>query len=781
MLVKTSVRNLIEFVMRSGDIDNRFRDNARMIEGIRAHQKIQSSYKENYKKEYSLKNTTTLDGVEFRVEGRADGLIEEDDGYVIDEIKSTTRPLDQIDDSNHLHWAQAKCYAYFYALDNKLDKMSISLTYVNIEDYSSKIFREKFTYKDLEEFYYSLLDSYLSFSKILAENISKRNESIKNLDFPYKDYRKGQRKMAIAVYKTILESKNLFADAPTGIGKTVSTVFPSVKSMGEGLTDKIFYLTSKNTQAKEAIKTINLLKLNGLNIKALSITSKEKICLNDEVKCNPIDCPFAKGHFDRVNKALFDILENEEIMDFDIITSYAEKHRVCPFEFELDISTYVDFITCDYNYVFNPTVYLRRFFDEIIDKYVFLIDESHNLLERSRDMYSFSFTKLRLEEIRDKLDKKKQKIVIKYLNNIIDEFDNIYADHGKKLFYAQEKQIQNVEEEFLKILKPLQKYLTDQREDPNYDQLLDLYFDISRFIKIGEVYTDGFYSVISFDENLDTIIFEYKCIDPSNILAKTYKYSRSSIFFSATFSPMKYFMRILGAEDALRLRLDMPFDNDNYVLLNKEISTRYRDRNSNLVFISDSIHQFINSRDGNYFIFFPSYSYLEDVYEDYVSRYDDDILVQDRQMSEKDINKFLKNFSNESNKTGFVVLGGIFSEGVDLVGDRLIGSMIISVGMPGVSDERNLIKDHFDKLGLSGFDYSYTYPGINKVFQAAGRVIRGEDDMGIIYLVDDRFNTYRYRSLFPKHWKMKEMKIVNDDIILKKEADKFWKAIDEKE
>lgn len=780
MLVKISVRNLIEFVMRSGDIDNRFRDNARMIEGIRAHQKIQANYKDNYKKEYSLKNTTTIDDVEFMVEGRADGLIVEDDGYVIDEIKSTTRPLSEIDDSNTLHWAQAKCYAYFYALDNKLDKMAITLTYVNIEDYGSKIFRDEFTFEQLEKFYFALLTSYLSFSKILAENTIKRNKSIKKLEFPYKAYRKGQRKMAVAIYKSIMESKKLFADAPTGIGKTISTVFPSIKSMGEDLTDKIFYLTSKNTQAKEAIKSIRILKANGLYIKALTITSKEKICLNDEVKCNPVDCPFARGHFDRVNKALFDILENEQIMDFDIISSYAEKHRVCPFEFELDISTYADFIACDYNYVFNPTVYLRRFFDEIVDNYVFLIDESHNLLERSRDMFSFSFTKERFVEIRDKLDKKKQKLIIKYLNDVIDEFDKLYADHGKKLFYAQEEQIQTLEEKLLRILKPLQKYLVEHKEDSNYDDLLNLFFDISKFIKIGEVYTEGFYSVISYDENNDTIIFEYKCIDPSKVLAKSYKYAKSSVFFSATLSPMKYFMRMLGAEDALRLRLDMPFAGENFAIFNKEISTRYRDRNANLAFISDSIHDFINSKAGNYFIFFPSYSYLEDVYEDYTARFDDNILIQDRQMNEIEISKFLKNFSKDSHNTGFVVLGGIFSEGVDLVGDRLIGSMIISVGMPGVSDERNLIKSHFDKKGLSGFDYSYTYPGINKVYQAAGRVIRSEDDQGIIYLVDDRFNTYKYRSLFPKHWKMKDMKIVNDEKSFKLEANNFWKEIDEK-
>ena len=781
MIVRISVRNLIEFVMRSGDIDNRFRDNARMIEGIRAHQQIQKKYGKNYKKEYSLKNTTSIGDVEFKVEGRADGVLEQEDRFVIDEIKSTTRLLTEIDDSNNLHWAQAKCYAYFFALDNNLDKMSITLTYVSVEDYSTKIFKRDFTFNELKDFYYHLLNEYLTFSKILAINKKKRDESIKNLNFPYKEYRKGQRKMSVAVYTAILDKKKLFVDAPTGIGKTISTVFPSIKSMGEYLTDNIFYLTSKNTQAKEANKAISILKNEGLYIKSLSITSKEKICLNDEVKCNPVDCPFAKGHFDRVNKALFEILEKEEIIDFDVITSYAEKHRVCPFEFELDIASYADFIVCDYNYVFDPNVYLKRFFDDVINRYVFLVDESHNLLDRSREMYSFSFTDTRFKEIVKELNQKKAKIIIRHLNGIIDTFEEVYDNYGKKLYYYQEKQITDFDDKFVRLLKPLSKYLVKEREDPNYDELLNLYFDINKYLRISDTYNDGFYSVISFDENSLEIKFEIKCIDPSEVLKHSYDYARSSVFFSATLSPMNYFMKMLGAEDSLKLRLDMPFSNNNYEIVAKDISTRYRDRNNNLVYISDAIHEFRNSKEGNYFIFFPSYSYLLDIYEDYISRYDDDVLIQDRNMTEVEIKKFLNKFTADSSITGFMVLGGIFSEGVDLVGERLIGSMIISVGMPGVSNERNLIKEHFDKKGYSGFDFSYTYPGINKVFQAAGRVIRSSSDKGIIYLIDDRFLSRKYFNLYPKHWKMKGIKLLNTKGKFEKVIGGFWEEIVEKE
>lgn len=780
MVVKISVRNLIEFVMRSGDIDNTFRDNARLIEGIRAHQKIQSSFGDNYKKEVSLKNSTTISFVTFNVFGRADGLIKDGSDFIIDEIKSTARDLSDIDDTNKLHWAQGMCYAYFYALDKKLSKIFITLTYVSVEDYSTKIFKKEFSIEDLHKFYMNLLENYLKFSEILAKNIEKRNESIKILDFPYKDYRKGQRKMCLAVYKSILDSKNLFVDAPTGIGKTISTVFPSVKSMGEDLSDKIFYLTSKNTQGKEAMKAIKILREKGLFIKALNITSKEKICLNDEVKCNPIDCPFAKGHFDRVNDGILDIISNEEIIDFDKVISYAEKYRICPFEFELDISNYVDFVVCDYNYVFDPNIYLKRFFDEISSRYIFLVDESHNLLERAREMYSFTFSKNRFTDLLEILKEKKYKKISKIIREIIDKFDELYNKHGKKLYYYQENLIDDFDEYLQKLIKPLQRFLVEEKNDPNYEDLLNLFFDINKYFKISDYYTKGFYSIISFDEENQTIIFQIKCIDPSEVLDNKYKFARTVVFFSATLSPITYFMRILGAENSLKLRLDMPFPENNFAIFSREISTRYKDRNRNLEQISTSINEFINSKKGNYFIFFPSYAYLEEVYNDYKQKFDDEILLQDRSMSEKDIKKFIKNFDEKSAKTAFLVLGGVFSEGIDLLGEKLIGAMIISVGMPKVSSLRNLIKEHFDKLGYSGFDYSYTYPGINKVFQAAGRVIRSENDRGIIYLLDDRFTSRKYQLLYPKHWRKKEIKIVNTGSLLKEEANNFWEENIEK-
>ena len=770
MYIKTSVRKLIEFVMRSGDIDNSFRDNNRMVEGIKAHQKIQKSYDKNYQAEFYLKNITKIDDMEFHVEGRADGLLKKKGKIIIDEIKSTTRNLDKLDDSNKLHWAQAFCYGYFYGVKNDLKNITIRLTYVSLDDYKTKTFEKEKSLDELYEFYINLLKEYINFSKILSKNLEKRNISANNLTFPYDGYRKGQRKMA--VYRAILDKKNLFVDAPTGTGKTISTIFPAVKSLGEGLTDKIFYLTSKNTTAKEALKSLYLLKEKNLSIKAVSITSKEKICLNDEISCNPESCPFARGHFDRVNDGLKDILENEDIMDYDIITSYSEKHRLCPLEFELDISLYCDIIICDYNYIFDPNVYLRRFFDDSLDEYLFLIDEAHNLLERSRKMFSHDFVDSDFKELRKSMDIKKDLKIIKSIDSILDEFEKMYKNYGKKLFYYSTDNNDDFDKKLMALSKKLEKVLIKDKKREDYDKIEDMFFEINHHLKISDNFREGFYQTLTYDENSMEKIYEIKCIDPSKVLKEKYKLARASIFFSATLSPMDFYRKMLGADDSLKVHLDLPFDKKNFAIFASPISTRYKDRNNNLMDIADLIHEFISAKKGNYFIFFPSFSYLTDVYEYYKDNFNDEILVQERSMSPIERHKFLQNFTYESQKTAFLVLGGIFSEGVDLKGDRLIGSMVISVGMPGVSDERNLIKNHFDEISHNGFDYSYTYPGLNKIFQAAGRLIRGEKDKGIIYLVDDRFLWDKYRRLYPRHWSnIREVKNKKELKIL---VERFW-------
>lgn len=782
-MVRISVRNLIEFVMRSGDIDNSFKSNDRALEGIIAHNKIQSEYDKNYRKEVSMINTTKLEDVTFIVSGRCDGLFESGDVQMIDEIKSTTRLIDDLDpEINQMHWAQAKLYGYFYMEENKTKSIDVQLTYINIDEDYVKRHKITFSYEELKDFYLKILHKYLDFSKRIVKWREIRDESLKEVPFPHKEYRKGQRKMSVGIYQAILEKKNLFIDAPTGIGKTMSSLYPSVKAIGEKLGEKVFYLTARTTTQNEAVKAISLLKDKGGRLKTTVITAKEKSCINDEkVKCNPKDCPYAKGHFDRINDAIIDLYENEDLLDNSTIQIYAEKHKVCPFEFSLDMSIYSDVIICDYNYAFSPGVYLKRFFEESTDPYIFLIDEAHNLIDRGKDMYSSSLSKEYIKESKGLIPKKNKKIR-EEIGKLLGKFEDIEYELKDDENYIKNKQsyrkekIEEIDEIITQILTNMDKFLAKERTYENYNEVLDFYFYLNEYERISEIYQDGYLTTL--EKIKDDFIVSLKCIDTSNIFEQLLKRSRSAILFSATLTPIEYYMELLGGgKDALSMHLQSPFDKDNLLLMNQaSLSTRYKDREKTKDEIVDFIHEFITSKKGNFFVYFPSYRYLEKIYESYMEKYNDDILLQERFMSSDDRKVFINSFREDSNIKAFGVLGGIFAEGIDLVGERLIGVCVVSVGMPGLSYERKLIQEYFDEKENKGFDYAFTYPGINKVLQGAGRVIRSEKDKGIVLLIDDRFNQTRYKKLYPKHWSnMKYIRTIDE---MKIELDNFWRGND---
>lgn len=782
-MVRISVRNLIEFVMRSGDIDNSFKSNDRALEGIIAHNKIQGEYDKNYRKEVSMINTTKLEDVTFIVSGRCDGLFESGDVQMIDEIKSTTRLIDDLDpEINQMHWAQAKLYGYFYMEENKTKAIDVQLTYINIDEDYVKRHKITFSYEELKDFYLKILHKYLDFSKRIVKWREIRDESLKEVPFPHKEYRKGQRKMSVGIYQAILEKKNLFIDAPTGIGKTMSSLYPSVKAIGEKLGEKVFYLTARTTTQNEAVKAISLLKDKGGRLKTTVITAKEKSCINDEkVKCNPKDCPYAKGHFDRINDAIIDLYENEDLLDNSTIQIYAEKHKVCPFEFSLDMSIYSDVIICDYNYAFSPGVYLKRFFEESTDPYIFLIDEAHNLIDRGKDMYSSSLSKEYIKESKGLIPKKNKKIR-EEIGKLLGKFEDIEYELKDDENYIKNKQsyrkekIEEIDEIITQILTNMDKFLAKERTYENYNEVLDFYFYLNEYERISEIYQDGYLTTL--EKIKDDFIVSLKCIDTSNIFEQLLKRSRSAILFSATLTPIEYYMELLGGgKDALSMHLQSPFDKDNLLLMNQaSLSTRYKDREKTKDEIVDFIHEFITSKKGNFFVYFPSYRYLEKIYESYMEKYNDDILLQERFMSSDDRKVFINSFREDSNIKAFGVLGGIFAEGIDLVGERLIGVCVVSVGMPGLSYERKLIQEYFDEKENKGFDYAFTYPGINKVLQGAGRVIRSEKDKGIVLLIDDRFNQTRYKKLYPKHWSnMKYIRTIDE---MKIELDNFWRGND---
>ncbi|HEY8363534.1 MAG TPA: ATP-dependent DNA helicase [Tissierellaceae bacterium] len=771
--IRVSIRNLIEFILRSGDIDNSFMSMSRALEGTKAHQKIQKSYGPEYMKEVTLRHNIDYGDFEIQLEGRADGIYVSQDEVIIDEIKSTTKPLEEIEeDFNELHWAQGKAYGYIYCCQNNLGNISVQLTYFHIETEETKKFKKEFTFKELEEFFIPIVDKYIDWARTTFYWGEVRNMSIKSLNFPFKSYRKGQRELAVAVYKTIEERKKLFAQAPTGIGKTISTLFPSIKSMGEGMTSKIFYLTAKTITREVPIASMSIMKELGLRAKTLVITAKEKICLNDEVKCNPRDCRFAKGHYDRVNDAIMDMFENEDLITREVVVSYALKHNVCPFEFALDFSLWADVIICDYNYVFDPQVYLKRFFESPNEDYVFLIDEAHNLVDRSREMFSAEINKRSFLDIRN-IFKEKYPKIYKAVNKVNSTINKIKRDLNIKGEYYQREEITELYYPIKKLITNLEPWLVEEKKHEDYEKVLEIYFNLMTFIKISDLYDDHYVTYIK-DEDNDTIIRLY-CVDSSQLLREALHRGRSSIFFSATLTPIDYHIELLGGDkDDYSICLPSPFPRGNLCLLvATNVSTKYKDRERTYEDVVNYIEAFVSAKKGNYLIFFPSYVYMQKAYDLLLEKNRDfNIIVQESNMMESEREEFLKRFDGEDDIIAFAVMGGIFSEGIDLVGDKLIGAVIVGVGLPQICLERDIIKDYFEHYLGEGFEYAYVYPGINKVLQAAGRVIRSPEDRGAVLLIDDRYGTSRYKSLFPREWQgYKNVRSVEE---MKEVLKKFW-------
>ena len=774
-IIKISIRNLVEFIMRHGSIDNRYTSSIKAIEGIRGHQRVQKSYGDNYTAEVPLKYTLTYEDLEIMVEGRADGILIEDEKTIIDEIKTTTKDLLLIDENtNPLHWAQAKCYGYIYSMQNELDNIDIQITYYNIDTKSTRILRQSYTLKELEEFFFWLIDEYKSWAQLESDWVNKRNESIKKLKFPFENYRPGQRELAVRVYKSITDSKKCFAQAPTGTGKTISTLFPAIKAMGEDKTSKIFYLTAKTITREVAQNTISLMRKKDLNLKAVTITAKEKICKMEEVNCNPEYCPYANGYFDRINNSLKDILVKYNDYSKDNIEKISEEYMLCPFELSLDLTNLSDVIICDYNYVFDPRVYLKRFFDTKTTDYTFLIDEAHNLVDRAREMYSATLNEEKFVKVKKLISKKDKRIT-----RVIKEIQSYFEDKLEDLTTLDENDLVESEAplELCEILSSFIKFVDEYlaRTNEENEELMDLYFDVYSFLSISDFYDKNYTTI--YTKTFNGMTIKIYCVNPQKVIEEKMKKAKSNIIFSATLIPMDYFMKMYSYdEEDFIINLKSPFDVKNRLLMiGDNVATTYNKRFETSEDIASYIANCVQAKKGNYMVFFPSYKYMDLVFDKMKENYPNiNTSIQESNMSEEEKEEFLSMFDEDNKEThvGFCVLGGHFSEGIDLTNDKLIGVIIVGVGMPQIGIERDIIKDHM-KDSNKGFDYAYVYPGMIKVLQAAGRCIRTDDDKGVILLLDNRYSQRRYQSLFPYEWYPNFRVRKSDDV--KTLCEKFWR------
>lgn len=756
---RISVRNLVEFILQRGDLDQRKggMDKDAMAKGSRLHRKIQKSMGDGYRPEVSLKRESRYEDMTILVEGRADGIFTRDETTFIDEIKGTYSRVDRMERPAALHRAQAMCYGWIYGEMMELEEIGIQMTYGNLDTEEVRRFQETISMEELGAWYEELLDEYHKWLSFRQSWRRTRNASMEHLEFPF-PYRPGQRDIVSSVYHTISSGKQIFVQAPTGVGKTMSVIFPAVRAVGEGKGELLFYLTAKTITRTVAQEAFAILEKEGLLYKVITLTAKEKLCFCEKTECNPESCPYAKGHFDRVNDAVYELWTTKNQYDRETIIEHAKKWRVCPFEMSLDLALWTDGVICDYNYVFDPNAHLKRFFGEGSGgDYIFLIDEAHNLAERGRQMYSASISRGEILEA-----KKRAKGISLPLSRALGRAARQLLEMGKACeTYQVLEDLGMIPLSLLKIQGEMDKLLEEERQELS-QELLDFYFTVHSFLGISELVDENYVVYVEREEK--DLWLRLFCVNPAENLKEYLDKGKGAVFFSATLLPMTYYRRLLSTrQDDYGIYVSSPFPRERRrILVGGDVSSRYTRRNyQEYRKIAAYIAEMAWKKKGNYMAFFPSYRMMEEVYQVYEQEFSMGWVRSIRQspsMGEKEKEVFLEEFQKqEDTLIAFCIMGGIFSEGIDLMGEKLIGAAVVGTGIPQISNEREILKSYYSQKGVDGFDYAYRFPGMNKVLQAAGRVIRTQEDVGVILLLDDRFCSWEYQELFPPEWSDKRI------------------------
>ena len=652
-IIRISVRSLVEFILREGDIDNRVSGSMEkdaMLLGGKIHRKIQSRMGTNYTAEVPLKIQMPCDGFVLQIEGRADGVLKDDGKVLIDEIKGILRSLEHLEAPVPVHLAQAKCYAYIYAVQNSLKCIDVQMTYCQMETEEIRRFCQEFEFQELQTWFQDLVTQYEKWAKFEIEWRNVRNDSIRQIEFPF-PYREGQRDLVVSVYRTILRKKKLFIQAPTGVGKTMATVFPAVRAVGEGLGEKIFYLTAKTITRTVAEQAFSLLKEKGLLYKTITLTAKEKICFCEEAECNPDACPYAKGHFDRVNDAVFDLITHSGDWSREVLEEQAKKHMVCPFEMSLDVSNWADAVICDYNYAFDPQAHLKRFFSESgKGEYLFLIDEAHNLVERGREMYSASLYKEDLLEVR-KLVKAEDPKLAKGLSECNQQFLELKRECEH---YQILKSVSHIALKLMNVLSKLEDYLEECKDAEKKKRVLDFYFAVRSFLNIHDIMDENY---VIFSEMMEDGRFQIKlfCVNPAVNLQNYLEQGNSTIFFSATLLPVHYYKKLLSVEkDDYAVYAHSSFPQENkFLFIGTDVSTRYTRRGeSTYQRFARYIAVMAEQKKGNYMAFFPSYRFLEEVHTCFLECVDHEVdsICQVSYMDEEQREEFWRNLNRKERK-----------------------------------------------------------------------------------------------------------------------------------
>ena len=794
-ILEISVGELCFLSHRSRDLDfsRSHRAFAELQSGSSAHRALGKYLAALCKDSYFTEQVLSVDygycGFTFRVSGRADGVIVSSDGALpigVDEYKSTVSPESK--KPNPSHKAQLCCYALMLMEKHDLKSISARLIYCK-RDFSDQCMTAEadnafkaHSYEITLSEAAAALERMLDFALWYVRHEELRQTEIlpaaRSIPFPYPTLREGQSELIRECYRCIKGGKRLFAQAPTGIGKTVSVLYPAVRALSDGYCDKIFYLTAKSSTRKEAHNAAGKLFSVGAHIRTVVLSAKSFMCRDpmrcasraDTPRCDPKYCVYARGYNACAKQAIDELLSTQNCFTSGVIIKIAERYKICPYELSLDLSELCDLIICDYNYVFDPAVYLRRYFSENpthSGRFVFLADEAHNLPERVRDMYSAQLSSKELKSILALIPEEAPKLgeAVKLLIDKMYALEALCHDEltkdadGKNCGFWLDRNLYIPFADAVSAAKSacdkVRCAVADSNDQNGVFRLSErLCAMLGDYLRIADIFSDGFLNCVEFDHGDVTV--KLYCLDPSEVIDKCLSKAVSSIMFSATLTPPDYFADLLGSSGraSVTLTLPSPFPKENLcVVAAVSVSTRYDDREASVKKIANYIALTVSHKIGNYIVYFPSYKYMAEVLKVFSAKYPEvPLLVQQPEMSPEDRRAFIDSFPEDTGKlrVGFCVLGGSFSEGVDLPGTRLIGTVIVGVGLPGLSNERNIMRDYFQNKYERGYDYAYTYPGMNNVLQAAGRVIRTENDRGVVVLIDDRYQTPLYRELLPE-------------------------------
>lgn len=766
---------------RGGDINFRFSSRSSAMEGIRGHQQVQRSRGEHYVPEYPVALSVIEDGREMTISGRLDGI-----GYdkvrqlfVIDEIKTLRIAVSEIPGSiMDSYWHQVLLYAYMLLQElNTETRIVVRLCFFHLDESSEETIERLVTRENVTQLFADTVHYYFNYLDRREAWLDARSKSLAGLSFPYGEFRKGQRDLSVAVFRALDDGGHLVLEAPTGLGKTMGTMYPAVRRLERQEVKRVMYLSAKTQTQQQAKAAVADLRGRGAALRSVVLTARDKVCFSPGEPCHPDHCQYAKGYYDKLPIAIDDILASDRDFTRERVEQLALQHELCPFELGLDLASQCDVIVADYNYVFDPVVYLRRFFEQGVKDSIVLIDEAHNLVDRGRQMFSAELDKEDFLGIARLMSESSPAVAraAKSVNRSILNYCKPNKLRFDELGHLTDSELP------LGIIRSLTRFVAVAEEELRMERsdlggrretLLGVYFDALRFLRTSEWFDDTYIFLINRVARKQRL--HLYCVDPSIRLAEVFDRLAASVSFSATLRPSGFFREMMGIPESSKwYRLPSPFPEERlHVSVATFVDTSYRGRESSADELCTLIHDVISGKPGNYLIFFPSYQYLETIQDRFEQKYPAiPLLVQARNMSDEERGDFLSRFDDASETCGFAVMGGAFSEGIDLKGDRLIGVVVVGVGLPQVGIERDLIRDHFPE---HGFEFAYQYPGMTRVLQTAGRLIRDAKDKGVLCLVDRRYEEDRYLDLLPAYWMPSICRNSGD---VRENLFRFWREI----